>query len=191
MTLYGLDSTKNEIYSTFQTRELSKEIRLPLAHSNIPGHVAMAKRSVNLENAENLEELKSYHTELEFDNPENDPSGHTTSELLAVPVMHEEVLFGVLKIVNKKNAATFSEKDEKRAFIIAENLGYALAKQNQVLKLKSNKFGYLIENNFITDKELDSSTAYAESNNIDIETVLLDRVGLKRETLGLSNSSSV
>jgi len=186
LTLYGLDSTKNEIYSTFQTRKLTKEIRLPLAHSNIPGHVAMAKKSVNIENAENLEELKSYHTELEFDNPEDDPSDHTTSELLAVPVMHEEVLFGVLKIVNKKNAATFTEKDEKRAFIIAENLGYALAKQDKISKHKPDKFSYLIENDLITDKELESSTAYAESNNIDIETVLLDRVGLKRETVGLS-----
>jgi type II secretory ATPase GspE/PulE/Tfp pilus assembly ATPase PilB-like protein/transcriptional regulator with GAF, ATPase, and Fis domain len=186
MTLYGLDSTKNEIYSTFQTQELTKEIRLPLAHNNIPGHVAMAKKSVNIENAENLAELKSHHTELEFDDPENDPPGNITSELLAVPVMHEEVLFGVLKIVNKKNATTFSEKDEERAFIIAENLGYVLAKQDKILKHKPDRFSYLIENDLITEKELESSIAYAKSNNVDIETVLLDRVGLKRETLGLS-----
>jgi type II secretory ATPase GspE/PulE/Tfp pilus assembly ATPase PilB-like protein/transcriptional regulator with GAF, ATPase, and Fis domain len=186
MTLYGLDSNKNEIYSTFQTRKLTKEIRLPLAHSNIPGHVAMAKNSVNIENAENLDELKSHHTELEFDDPENNPDGNTTSELLAVPVMHEEVLFGVLKIANKKNADKFSEKDEERACIIAENLGYVLSKQEKALKHKPDRFSYLIENDLITEKELESSTAYAKSNNVDIETVLLERVGLKRETLGLS-----
>lgn len=189
MTLYGLDSTKNEIYSTFQTRKSTKEIRLPLAHSNIPGHVAMAKKSVNIENADNLAELKSHHTELEFDDPENDPSGNITSELLAIPVIHEEVLFGVLKIVNKKNATTFSEKDEERAFIIAENMGYVLAKQDKISKHKPDRFTYLIENDLITEKELESSTAYAKSNNVDIETVLLDRVGLKRNTVGLSLES--
>ncbi len=189
ITLYGLDSTKNEVVSKFQSRETSKEIRLPLAHSNIPGHVAMAKKPVNIENAENLEELKSYHSELETSDPEKDSFGYKTLELLALPVMHEETLLGVLKIVNKRNGTIFSEKDEKRAFIMAENLGYALAKQEKLSKHKPDKFSYLLENDLITEKELDSSLAYAKSNNIDIETVLLERVGLKRESLGLSLES--
>jgi type II secretory ATPase GspE/PulE/Tfp pilus assembly ATPase PilB-like protein/transcriptional regulator with GAF, ATPase, and Fis domain len=186
MTLYGLDSTKNEIYSTFQSRELSNEIRLPLANSNIPGYVAKAKRPVNIVNVDNQGELKAYHNELVFDDFENDTSGNKTSELLALPVMHEEVLLGVLKIVNKKNKTPFTEKDEARASIIAKNLAHALSKQEQTPKTKPTKFSYLIENDLITEKILDSSTAYAKSNNVDIETVLMDRVGLKRKSIGLS-----
>jgi type II secretory ATPase GspE/PulE/Tfp pilus assembly ATPase PilB-like protein/transcriptional regulator with GAF, ATPase, and Fis domain len=185
MTLYGLDSSKNEIYSTFQTQEAATEIRLPITHNNIPGHVAMAQTSLNIENAENLEELKSHHTELEYDDQEHGPTCNKTSELLAVPVMHEEVLFGVLKIVNKKNKSAFSQSDEKHAFLIAENLGYVLSKYEKN-KIKPDKFSFLIENNFITQKELESSIAYAKSNNVDIETVLIDRVGLQRDTLGSS-----
>ena len=186
MTLYGLDSARNEIYSTFQSTELALEIRLPLAHSNIPGYVAMAKRPVNIVNVDNLGELKAYHSELSFDNFDNDPSVNKTSELLALPVMHEEILLGVLKIVNKRNKLPFTEKDEARAHIMAENLAHALSKQEQTPKVKSAKFSYLIENNLITEKILDSSIAYAKSNNVDIETVLMDRVGLKRENIGLS-----
>jgi transcriptional regulator with GAF, ATPase, and Fis domain len=142
MTLFGLDSTKNEIYSTFQSRESSKEIRLPLAESNVPGYVAIAQKPVNVTNPE---ELKSYHTELAFDEQENEHSGNKTSELLALPVMHEETVVGVLKIVNKTNGARFSERDEKRAFIMAENLAYALARPEQTQKQKSHKFSYLVE----------------------------------------------
>lgn len=179
MTLFGLDSTKNEIFSKFQTKELSKEIRLPLAQSNIPGYVAIAQKPVNVTNHE---ELKSYNTELEFDDTEDDGSGSKTSELLALPVIHEETVVGVLKIVNKKNGNRFSEKDEKRAFIMAENLAYALTRPEQ----KPHRFSYLIENDLITEKILESSIAYAKDNNVDIETVLLDRVGLKRDHIGLS-----
>jgi len=186
MTLYGLDLIKNEIYPTFQSKEPSKEIRLPLNHSNIPGYVAMAKRSVNIVNVDNQGELKAYHNELEFDDIENDSTGNKTSELLALPVIHEEILLGVLKIVNKKNKMPFTESDEARASIMAENLAHALSKQEPTQKTKPTKFSYLIENNLITEKILDSSTAYAKSNNVDIETVLVDRVGLKRKSIGLS-----
>ncbi len=186
MTLYGLDSTKNEIYSTFQTREKCKEIRLPLAHSNIPGYVAMAKKSINILNVENPEELKVYHTELKFNELEDELSGNKTSELLAIPLMHEDIVQGVLKIVNKKNGGSFTENDEIRAGIMAENLAYALSKQEKKKKQIPTKYSYLIENNLISKKILDSSLAYAKSNHVDVETVLLDRVGLKRKNLGLS-----
>lgn len=185
MTLYGLNSSKNELYSTFETQELAKDIRLPIAHNNIPGHVAIVKLPLNIENAGNLEELKSHHTELDIDQQEHDLDCNKTSELLAVPVMHEEELFGVLKITNKINNVAFSQNDERHAFIIAEKLGYLLSKQKKKI-FKSDKFSYLIENDFVTEKELESSIAYAKDNNVDIESVLIDRVGLKRETLGFS-----
>jgi type II secretory ATPase GspE/PulE/Tfp pilus assembly ATPase PilB-like protein/transcriptional regulator with GAF, ATPase, and Fis domain len=188
MTFYELNPSKTELYSTFHTQEPVKEIRLPISHNNIPGHVAKAKLPLNIENVENIEELKSHHTELELDDQEQGPDHNKPSEVLAVPVMHEEVLFGVLKIINKKNKTAFSQNDEKRAVIIAENLGYVLSKQEKN-KVKPDKFSYLIENNFITEKELESSIAYAKSNNVDIETVLLDRVGLQRENLGASLES--
>jgi len=69
---------------------------------------------------------------------------------------------------------------------MAENLAYALSKQEQIIQKKKTLFSYLIENNLISEKELDSSVAYAKSNNIDLETVLMDRVGIKRKDLGLS-----
>jgi len=186
MTLYGLDSSKNEIYPTFQSGELAREVRLPLVHSNIAGHVALAKKSVNIVNVENPEELKAYHSELEFNESEVPQSGNKTSELLALPLMHEENLFGVLKIVNKKKGGPFTEKDENRAGIMAENLAYALSKRENKLKQKLTKFSYLIDNDFISEKILASSLAYAKSNRVDMETVLVERVGLKRKNIGLS-----
>ena len=160
------------------------EVRLPLAHSNIAGYVAMAQKPVNIVNVENPEELRAYHSELEFNDSEDPQSGNKISELLALPLMHEENLFGVLKIVNKKKGGRFTEKDENRAGIMAENLAYAISKQEKTLEQKPTKFSYLIDNNLITEKVLASSLAYAESNHIDMETVLMERVGLKRDMRG-------
>jgi len=186
MIIYELDSSKNEIYSKFQSQDPSKEIRLPLAPNTISGFVAMAQKPVNIVNVENPEELRAYHSELEFNDSEDPQSGNKTSELLALPLMHEENLFGVLKIVNKKSGGPFTEYDENRAGIMAENLAYAISKQEKILDQKLTKFSYLIDNNLITKKILASSLAYSESNHVDLETVLMERVGLQRKNLGLS-----
>ncbi|MCH7624041.1 MAG: type II/IV secretion system protein [Nitrospinae bacterium] len=53
-------------------------------------------------------------------------------------------------------------------------------------KQKPTKFRYLIDNNLITGRILDSSSANAINDHVDLETVLMDSVGLKRKQLGLS-----
>lgn len=186
MTLYELDESKNEIYSTYQTQENSEEIRHPLNHTNILGHVAISQQSVNIENIENINELKALHSDLEVIYSDEGSSTIRPEKLLALPLVHEEVVVGVLKIVNKRDAHSFSENDEIRAAIMAGSLAQAIANQIKPQSPKATKFDYLIENNFITDKVLESSLSHAESNQIDQETVLIERVGLKRENIGLA-----
>ncbi len=186
MTVFGLDSIKSEIYSIFQSREKSREIRLPLAHNNIAGHVAITKKLINILNVENPEELESYHSDLKFDESKDKRSGEKVAELLALPLIHEDTLQGVLKIFNKTNKCLFTKKDEKYADLVAENLAYAISKQEKTSKKNSTKFGYLIDNNIITAEFLASSIADAQKNNVDLESVLMEKGKIKRNQLGLS-----
>ena len=186
VTLYAIDSTKNEIYSKIKSGTSFKEIRFPISNKFIAGCVVRERKPLNIADVSDSEELKKYHPELVFDKSWDKKSGITTKSMLVYPLLHNNKTMGILQLSNKKIGNKFTPFDQKNALIIADHLALAFYNQKMLSRKKRNKFAYLLENGIITQDELNSAISKARKTRIDIETILLSELKIKRKEIGQS-----
>jgi len=110
ITIYVADRTKKEIYSMFLAGSELKEIRLPIDNRSIAGYVANNRKFVNIANAYNNSELQDISPELHFDSSWDKKSGFKTTQVLAVPILREDILMGVVQILNRKDGGASPKK---------------------------------------------------------------------------------
>ncbi len=186
VTLYAVDSHKNEIFSKMKSGDGIAEIRVPISPQSISGWVAMEQTLVCVEDVYNDDELKKYHPDLTFDDSWDKQSGQRTRSMLVCPMVQNGQLMGVLQLINKKQGGTFSARDEKLANIMAETLALAFNNQKKFVQQKPTKFSYILNNGIISEEELSTAITQARKNQVDIEAILLGNVGLSRKELGQS-----
>ncbi|MBI4384143.1 MAG: GAF domain-containing protein, partial [Nitrospinae bacterium] len=189
ITIYAVDVVKNEIYSKVKSGDSISEIRVPISPKSIAGCVAMEQRVLNTANAYDPNELKQYHPDLVFDSSWDKKSGFKTKSVLASPLVHQNKLMGVMQLINKKSADRFSPLDEKFVTLISDTVALAFHNHAKFVQPKPTKFSYLVNNGLIAEEELTAVIARARKNQIDIETLLLKDVGIKRKELGKSLES--
>ena len=186
ITIYAVDEIRNEIYSKAKSGDQINKIRVPISEKSISGCVALTKKPVNISDVYDSEELKSYHPDLKFDSSWDKKTGLRTKSMLVCPLLQGESLMGVMQLVNKKRGDRFTECDERNAKNIAQTLALAFFNQQKIIRQKRTKFGFLVESGIISQKELNEAIAKARKNRIDVETVLLSDLKLKRKDLGKS-----
>ena len=186
ITIYAVDEIHNEIYSKVKSGEQINKIRVPISTKSISGCVALTKKPLNISDVYNPEELKSYHPELNFDSSWDKKTGLRTKSMLVYPLLQGESLMGVMQLVNKKRGDRFTDCDERNAKIIAQTLALAFFNQQKIARQKRTKFGFLVESGIISQDEMNGAIAKARNNRIDVETVLLSDLKLKRKDLGKS-----
>jgi type II secretory ATPase GspE/PulE/Tfp pilus assembly ATPase PilB-like protein/GAF domain-containing protein len=188
ITIYAVDTDRNEIYSKIKSGDRIDEIRVPMAIQSIAGWVAMEQKKVNIANVHDPEEVKAYDPELKFDNTWDQISGYTTVSMLAYPMVAEGKLMGVLQLINKCNGNCFTAQDENFAKVISEVIALAFQNQEKFVQQKPTKFSHLVQNGFISEVELGHAITKARKNHVDVETVLLEDLGLQRKDIGKSMS---
>jgi type II secretory ATPase GspE/PulE/Tfp pilus assembly ATPase PilB-like protein len=125
------------------------------------------------------------HQNLKFDLSWDQKSGYKTKQVLAVPVVFDQKLLGVLQLINKKDGGAFTKVDEKTGIEIARVLGIAFHNQSRMVH---TRFDYLISQNIIAENELKQAVASAREKKKDIETVLMEDFKVKKSDLGTSLS---
>ncbi|MFQ5449029.1 MAG: ATPase, T2SS/T4P/T4SS family [Nitrospinaceae bacterium] len=186
ITIYAVDPKKKEIYSKIKSGTSINEIRVPISPKSISGCVALEKRPVTLADVYNAEELQNYHPDLVFDSSWDKKTGLHTKSMLVYPLIHGDQLMGVLQLVNKNEGNQFTSFDEKNAKKISQTLALALFNQKKAARKKPTKFGYLVENEMLTQEELNEAVLKARKSNMDIEDILLGKLNLRRKDVGKS-----
>jgi len=184
ITIYAVDEIRNEIYSKSKSGSQVNEIRVPISEKSISGCVAQIKKPFNISDVYNADKLKIFHPDLKFDSSWDKKTGLRTKSMLVYPLIQGEDLMGVIQLVNKKHGEGFTSFDERNAKIIAQTLALAFFNQQKINRQKRTKFGYLVESGIISQEELNNATSKARKNQMDIETVLLGDLKLKRKDLG-------
>jgi type II secretory ATPase GspE/PulE/Tfp pilus assembly ATPase PilB-like protein/GAF domain-containing protein len=184
ITIYAVDEIRNEIYSKSKSGSQVNEIRVPISEKSISGCVAQIKKPFNISDVYNADELKNFHPDLKFDSSWDKKTGLRTKSMLVYPLIQGEDLMGVIQLVNKKHGEKFTGFDERNAKIIAQTLALAFFNQQKINRQKRTKFGYLVESGIISQEELNNATSKARKNQMDIETVLLGDLKLRRKDLG-------
>ena len=186
ITIYAVDEIKNEIYSKIKSGNQVNEIRVPIAVKSISGCVALTQKPVNISNVYNADELNAFHPDLNFDSSWDKKSGLKTKSMLVYPLLQGDNLMGVLQLVNKRNADRFTGFDERNVKSIAQTLALAFFNQQKINLQKRTKFGLLVENGTLSQDELNDAISKARKNHVDLETILLGDLKLKRKDLGKS-----
>jgi type II secretory ATPase GspE/PulE/Tfp pilus assembly ATPase PilB-like protein len=190
LTIYAIDTKNQELYSLQKVGDVPKEIRVPKSFASIAGFAALARKSVNIKDAYEATELARFHANLRFDQRWDKQTGFRTRAVLAVPILFEKYLLGVVQLINKRHGVAFTELDEDAAEEIARILGIAFYNQHRVTRQgKPSKFGVLIDKGVLSEKDLETAVSSARVNNTTVERILMDDYNVPREELGRSLSA--
>ena len=188
MTLYVVDGDRKQLYSKFLALDAVKEIRVPISETSVSGFVAKTQQTVNIADAYDAAELKRISPRLAFDASWDKRTGFRTTQILAMPVLHDGRILGVIQLLNKRGGGRFTKDDETGVARIAKTLGIAFHNQSQAGQRRASKFDYLLAQGLITQDELNAAVAEARRAQTDVEAVLLDQYKVPKAELGSSLS---
>jgi sugar lactone lactonase YvrE len=162
-----------------------KEIRVPKTFASIAGFCALSRKTVAIKNAYDGAELGQHHPSLKFDARWDKASNFRTSQVLASPILFEKYLLGVLQLINKRGAGTFTPKDEEAAEELAKILGIAFYNQHRAARTnKPTKYGHLIDKGLISEKDIEKAVTNARVNQMDVAKILEDDFQIPKDEIG-------
>ena len=190
LTIYAIDTKNQELYSLHKVGDVPKEIRVPKSFASIAGFTALARKTINIKDAYDAAELQKFHQNLRFDQRWDKQTGFRTKAVLAVPIMFEKYLMGVIQLINKRHGTAFTAQDEDGAEEIGRILGIAFYNQHKVQRTsKPSRFGGLVDKGLISEKDLDQAAGNARVNNTNVERVLIEDFNVAKDELGRSLSA--
>jgi len=172
ITIYAVDSEKNELFSKYKVGDGIGEIRVKIDKKSISGYAASAKTYINITDAYNKEELNKIDPELGFNQKYDVQSGYRTKQVLASAIMFQGAVLGVVQLINKKSGGKFSLYEISSIKEIAKTLGIAFHNQVTRQKKVTTKFGYLVQKNLITENELNNIIVKVRKTRENITTIL-------------------
>lgn len=185
LIIYVNDKVKKELYYMNADGDDVVELRLPINNSSIAGYAANNKKMVYIADAYNERELKNIHSHLSFDHSRDRQLGVVTGQVIAVPIIHEHKIMGVIEVMNKKGGDKIG--DYRQIFLdeIANVLGIAFHNQEKILKQRrESKFDYLIRCRLISEAELEKAYLEMRDQKDRIENVLMSKYGISKEDIG-------
>jgi type II secretory ATPase GspE/PulE/Tfp pilus assembly ATPase PilB-like protein len=189
ITIYAVDGLNREIYSKIKTGDEISEIRVPVNTNSIAGYCAWSGKTINIKDVYEEKELKKISPHLKFDKKWDERTKYRTKQVLVTPIIYKRHILGVVQLINKKGADSFSEEDEKFVQDIGGVLGVAFFKnQKAAQKTTRTKFDYLIRNNIITPQDLASAMSLARKLKKSVESVLMSDFNVSKEDIGKSLS---
>jgi type II secretory ATPase GspE/PulE/Tfp pilus assembly ATPase PilB-like protein len=188
ITIYVVDGKRKEIYSRFMAGNTPEEIRVPINNQSVAGYTANNAQITNIIDAYEGSELGAINKELTFDKSWDEKFGYVTRQVLTVPIFYKKYVIGVLQLINKKNGDRFTGEDQNSAMEVANVLGIAFYNQKKLSqeRVKKTKFDYLINNNIITQKELERAVAMARTQNTPIESIFTKDLKVRKDDVGRS-----
>ena len=187
ITIYVVDGKRKEVYSRFAAGAI-QEIRVPINNKSLAGYTANNAQITNIVNAYDVHELKLIDRELGFDKSWDEKSKYMTKQILTVPIFYKKYVIGVLQLINKKGGDRFSLEDQNSAVEMAKVLGIAFFNQKKMAqqRAKRTKFDWLIDNNIITESELENAISMARARSMSIEAIFLKEMKVRKDDVGRS-----
>jgi len=190
MTLYAVDAERKEIYSRHLALDTVKEIREPVADTSLSGYCALSRQTVNIADAYDQAELARVSGTLHFDGSFDKKTGFRTTQVLMMPILHENRnVVGVIQLLNKKHGSRFTKEDEANLARIAKTLGIAFYTQHQLTQRRPTKFAYLLEQHRVTQDDINAAQVEARAKGTDVETILVEQFKVPRSDMGMSLST--
>ena len=189
LTIYKCLHDTNEIRSVTDVAAGAVQIRVPMNAKSIAGYVASREKTVNIRDAYDLFDIKSFHPEIGFDRSWDQKTGYLTRQVLCVPIADPENTFGVLQLLNKTTGNRFTDEDVIGAETIAEALAGTMVEHGYVESRTPTRFDLLLYEHLLKPDRLKSALDAARNTGQDVEDILVGEYGIKKGDLGRSLSA--
>src|SRR5262245_49542058 len=190
LTIYSMGEDKQSIISKVKTGLNSfKDLKLPLAEHSIAGYVGMSKKTANLKDVYDENELRSLNANLRFLQEVDKRTGYRTKQMLVAPILEagSSELIGVIQIINNKAGVPFGALAEEGVSELSQTLAIAF-KQRQKPTIAKTKYDYLIADAVLSAGEFELASRQARKKAIDIEQVLTEEFQVKIPAIGAALS---
>jgi type II secretory ATPase GspE/PulE/Tfp pilus assembly ATPase PilB-like protein len=190
LTIYSVGEDKQSIISKVKTGLNSfKDLKLPIAEHSIAGYVALAKKTANIKDVYDENELRALNANLRFLQEVDKRTGYRTKQMLVAPILEagSNELIGVIQIINNKAGVPFGALAEEGVGELSQTLAIAF-KQRQKPALAKTKYDYLIADAVLSAGEFELAARQARKKAIDIEQVLTDEFQVKIPAIGAALS---
>lgn len=188
ITLYAVDSRKQELFSLFKSGTEIDRIRVPISSGSIAGFCASRNQSVCIQDVYDDRELAAIDPSLRFDRRWDQDSGYITRQVLTSPITHQQYLLGVIQLLNRQKGGHFTAKDELSVREIGKILGIAFFNHRRKNDHRQSRYDYLLENGYITKDELKKAVLEARENGGQVDSQLLQHYQIPKEAIGRSLS---
>ncbi len=195
LTLYSVSEDGTAIISKIKTGlNVAKDLKLPIGMQSIAGYVAMARKHVNIEDVYDEESLKIIDPSLSFLKEVDKRSGYRTKQMLVMPIINGEQLYGVLQVINNKRDIAFGELEIEGAVQLCKTLATAIRQRaekasKQVAdeaRKKATKYDGLVTAGVITADQLKNCIIQARQQGKSIEHLLMAEFGVRPSQIGPS-----
>ena len=185
-TIYQSVDNGKEILASYKggdpDDDESVEIRVPFSPTSLAGYVALSQRALVIKDVLNSEELTDIHPRLLFDKRFSEAKGWKVKSMIILPIK-DEILLGVLQLINFEGDREFTKKDLKQAMMVSQ----MLAKQfRSSLQSTQGPYDYLVQKSKITSVELadlqNSVSLYGGS----VSRTLMEEFYVEADTIGKS-----
>ena len=163
-----------------------REVRVAIGGDSVAGIVAQSGKPLNVAYIQDKGGASGVQQVLPQKGKMPQESLSRATQVLAVPVFHENKLLGVIEVSNRKSDGRFS--DDEQAFLeeIAEVLGIALYNQSKAARKKKGRFDYLVSQKLIPEPDLEILIADARRTGEPVENLLMSKCRISREDIGKS-----
>ena len=191
LTLYAVTEDGSAIVSKIKTGlTSSRDLKLPVSPQSLAGYAAFSRKALNLSDVYDDEALKRIHPALSFLKEVDRRSGYRTKQMLVVPILEGETLYGVLQVINSKSDEPFGELELDGVAELCKTLATAIRQRvrrpEEVIRKKASKYDGLVTDGLLTQAELDQCVHDAREQEKSVEQLLLADYKVKPIQIGAS-----
>ena len=161
-----------------------EKITIPIRTNSIVGYVASKKQPVNLRDPYDFQELRRVGSELNFSDSYDKKANIRSKQILAIPIVHNNTLMGVVELINKRDNTDFTYEDQNEVNELAGVLAAAFFTHSNFGKQTLPKYEYLVAQKLLSRKELEQGLAKATELGEDPETVLMNNFQIPKLKMG-------
>ncbi len=186
-TIYQSVDNGKEIVATYKGGIGSDEgndivIKVPFTPTSLAGYVALAQRAILVDNVYNAEELTNIHPRLQWDKKFSESKGLFFKSMMVVPIK-DEILLGVIQVINLRDDPVFSKEDLKHATMVAQMLARQFRSEFQSTQ---GPYDFLVQQGRITSADLDKVTHNAGLYGGTVTKALMDDFKIEADEIGKS-----
>ncbi|MGE5491616.1 MAG: ATPase, T2SS/T4P/T4SS family [Actinomycetota bacterium] len=186
LTIYIVSEDKQSIVSKVKTGLNSfKDIKLPINEQSVAGYVAFTKKTVNIQDVYDDEELGRHSPKMKFLQEVDKRTGYRSKQMLVAPIIDGEgELLGVLQLINNKAGTPFSTVAEEGAGELGQTLAIALNQRQRPAFAIRSKYDHLVADGLISAADMEQAQRAARQQGGDLEEVLIKDWGVKPAAIG-------